>query len=310
MGKFADVSVVSGNALCRRNDHVLFRPVKKGKKQKWREIYSLRNWEELFSVSVLEPNKLPIPTFLYPERAEIKPFYSISEASQESRKEWSETAAREFSETIFSPFFDILNSVYGYRPAVGNGYGVHGLYTKNRDKRILQGMHALIPFVDPETGDPLPLMAACIKAPWNTPGFEMKGVESWRQQYWGIDLAILVHSIRTFYKNMPYSFGEQAVSSWRVGLLLPVPCSPHDPHIQYHELLGYLNSLDNPELRADINLFGIDLERIEINGLGIFPNLGKEWMAYGFRIDGQTAERLVQTYYKWMDHIFETTNLI
>lgn len=310
MARFANVLVVSRKALCGRKDYVLFRPMKKGEKQGWRKTYPSRNWEKFFPLSVQEPSVFPIPAFLYPERAEIRPFCSISEASVRSRKEWGEAAARNFFETVYSPFFDILNSAYGYRPAVGAGYGVHGLYTGDRGKRRLQSMHALIPFTDHETENLLPLMAACIKAPWNTPDLETMGDESWRRQHWGIDLAILVHSVKTFYKNISHSFGEQVVSSWRLGFLLPFSHHPRDPQIQYHELLGYLKSLDNPELRADLKLFGIDLERIEMNGLGIFPNLEKEWMAYGFRIDGQTAERLIQTYYRWMDHIFEEGNLI
>lgn len=289
MGRFADVKFVSGPRICRRGDYVLFRPRRETDQMGWRR-------EHL-------PDR-PIPAFLYPERAKAAVFRSMRSAGQEMRRQWG-ACSDDLSEPVFSPFLDVLSSIYRYRPARERGYGVHGLYTVKHGRRILQSVHALVPFIDPQTENPIPLMAACAKAPWNRKGLsEVSTLEEWRAQYWGIDLAVLIHAIRTFYKSEEYSFGEQVISGWRMGLLLPFPATGYDPHIQFQDLLNYLSKLDSPELRTDSRIFGVELEKIDVSGLGVFPNHGREWLAYGFRTDGETAENLVQTYCKWMDIIF------
>jgi hypothetical protein len=204
-----------------------------------------------------------------------------------------------------------LFSLFHHPDIMRLGYGIHGLYSRDGETRRLESVHVLLPFADHTTGDVVPLVGACLKAPWNAKEIGATSVRAdWESQRWGIELAVLIDAVRVFFDRELYSFGEQIVSNWRMGFLFPAPDHSNNFSIPFQELRDYLGSLTLPGLRADINIFGVAVGDMAATGLGIFPNLGKDWITYGFRIDASTAERLVKTYLYWMDQIFMASRMM
>jgi|GEM_PF-6051616 len=302
MGEFLNVPIVNGKALLRKQNYVLFR---------WREKKTREGWRTRYMLNGPVLKDVPIPAFLSPVQAKIHNFQGLQNAAAEMNRHWGGGTTEALAEEIYHPFFDIMYSLLHHREVMKLGYGIHGLYSKLGNKLRLESVHALLPFADHTTGDLVPLVAACIKAPWNFMGINWKGGdENWDKQCWGIDWAMLMHAARTFYRREKYSFGEQMAINWRMGFLFPISEESNLPLIPFPALLEYLDKQDLPELRSDALIFGVEMEQPSPTGLGIFKNLEREWIVYGFRMDAQAAERAVQTYQHWIDQMFITSNLM
>jgi hypothetical protein len=311
MGQFLNVPVVNGKALLRNQNYVLFRWREKETRQSWRMRYMLNGPVQPDSFHSIRSRDVPVPAFLSPVPAKIHNFQSLQNAAAEMKRHWGGGTTESLAEEIYHPFFDIMYSLLHHREVMKIGYGLHGLYSRTGKELRLESVHALLPFADHTTGDMVPLVAACIKAPWNFMGINWKSsMGNQDKECWGIDWAILMHAVRTFYRSEKYSFGEQMVVNWRMGFLFPISEESDLPRIPFPVLLEYLNKQDLPELRSDALIFGIEMEKPSSAGLGIFQNRGKEWIVYGLRMDAETAERSVLTYQYWIEQMFAISGLM
>ncbi len=310
MGRLLKTSVIYGKSLLRQKGHVLFRPKKRGEQSPWRKDWLNSGRVQITPKQVVYSEGIPIPAFLFPEQAKMAQFKSEAVLSSQLKRHWGEGSMPRVIETIIKPFATMLTSIHAYSQALAMGFGIHGLYSNHDGRWELQSVHTLIPFDNPDAASPIPIVAASVKAPWNV--WDVQGdkeFKKWKGQYWGIELALLIHAVKTFYGYQRYSLGEEAVSGQREGLLFPVPNASSRAHIAVQDLLRYLNDLDNPYLRSDANIFGIEIKEIDITSLGVFPNYQNKWLAYGFKIDGKTAEELIITYHHWMKNIFRVANI-
>ena len=273
MGNILAARVVKGTDLFSQNRYILFRPKNGREKQAWRDKADLSFKEH-------------IPSFLHPERAEVRAFRSFDTTCRKIETSWGRPYAVNFAMEV-SAFGEIIGQL-----ASARGFGFFGLCTfPEKSRPQLQSVHLLLP-AEPEHktyGAPdIPLIAALVKAPDSS---LKRNREGWEKNYWGIEVAVMIHAINTYCERCAAALGRESVA------MNSMKVETFDGHL----LDNGLTEAKALDIIYDFGIFQVQAKRVPHKQL---VKVNERSTIWGFELSAENARGLVAQYHQTIEAIF------